>query len=146
MAKLPRVFVHDHLKLELKSGPKPPQREYQRLHSTDGNQIRKACQSWGFFHVLNHGIPVTTLEETINGIRRFHERDPAAKRVVYPVTNPRKSLSSFNTKTDMSQATAYWRDTTRPVKNCLKLAGNVMGLYVMGHYYLHALNQKSPWV
>ncbi|XP_022760251.1 1-aminocyclopropane-1-carboxylate oxidase homolog 1-like [Durio zibethinus] len=121
LAKLPRVFVHDRLNLEIKSGPPPANVEIpvidlggvdndstRRAETT--NQIKNACQKWGFFQVVNHGIPVTTLEEMINGIRRFHEQEPEAKEELYSRDESKKV--TFNTKIDMSQAlTAYWRDT-----------------------------------
>ncbi|XP_021291268.1 1-aminocyclopropane-1-carboxylate oxidase homolog 1-like [Herrania umbratica] len=121
LAKLPQVFVHDHLKLEMESGPTNANVEIPVIDLAGVNndstrraeiidQIRDACQKWGFFQVVNHGIPVTTLEETLNGIRRFHEQDPEAKEELYSRDDSKKV--TFNTKIDMSQAlTAYWRDT-----------------------------------
>ncbi|XVE81809.1 hypothetical protein DITRI_Ditri15bG0095800 [Diplodiscus trichospermus] len=120
LAKLPRVFVHDHLNLEIKSGPPDANVEIPviDLGAVDDatrraeiiNEIRNACQKWGFFQAVNHGIPVTTLEEMINGIRRFNEQEPEAKEELYSRDESKKV--TFNTKIDMSQAlTAYWRDT-----------------------------------
>ena len=123
LAKLPRVFVHDHLKLELKSGApdtnvKIPVIDLGCINDNDSStqragiidQIRNACEKWGFFQVVNHGIPVTTLEDAISGIRRFHEQGPEAKEELYSRDESKKV--TFNTKIDMTQAlTAYWRDT-----------------------------------
>ncbi|XWS13823.1 hypothetical protein CRYUN_Cryun36dG0071600 [Craigia yunnanensis] len=125
LAKLPRVFVHDHLNLESKSGPPDANIEIPVIdlggvnndstsRAETKNQIRNACQKWGFFQVVNHGIPVTTLEEMINGIRRFHEQEPEAKEELYSRDESKKV--TFNTKIDMSQALiAYWRDTLTSV-------------------------------
>ncbi|XVF66509.1 hypothetical protein PTKIN_Ptkin10aG0042000 [Pterospermum kingtungense] len=121
LVKLPRVFVHDQLNLEIKSGPPDANIEIPVIdlggvnsNSTRRaeimNQILKACQKWGFFQAVNHGIPLTTLEEMINGIRRFHEQEPEAKEELHSREESKKF--TFNTKIDMTQAlTAYWRDT-----------------------------------
>ncbi|KAL4297946.1 hypothetical protein GQ457_12G003890 [Hibiscus cannabinus] len=121
LAKLPRVFVHDHLNLQIKSGPPPAGVQIPVIDFAGVNidstrradiidEIRNACMKWGFFQLVNHGIPVTTLEEMINGIRRFNEQDPEAKEKLYSREESKKV--TFNTKIDMSQAlAAYWRDT-----------------------------------
>ncbi|KAI9194555.1 hypothetical protein LWI28_007059 [Acer negundo] len=119
LAKIPRVFVHEHLKLEVKSGPANTNIEIPvidlegRLNSTRRGEIiekiRHACEKWGFFQLINHEIPITVLEEMIAGIRRFHE-DTKAKEELYSRDDKKKV--TFNTKIDMTQAiTAYWRDT-----------------------------------
>ncbi|KAE8704771.1 Deacetoxyvindoline 4-hydroxylase [Hibiscus syriacus] len=60
--------------------------------------------------LVNHRIPATTLEEMINGIRRFNEQDPKAKEKLYSREESKKV--TFNTKIGMSRAlAAYWRDT-----------------------------------
>ncbi|TXG72281.1 hypothetical protein EZV62_000860 [Acer yangbiense] len=119
LAKIPRVFVHEHLKLEVKSGPANTNIEIPVidlegwLNSTRRGEIiekiRHACEKWGFFQLINHEIPITVLGEMIAGIRRFHE-DTKAKEGLYSRDNKKKV--TFNTKIDMTQAlTAYWRDT-----------------------------------
>lgn len=118
LAKIPRVFVHEHLKLEVKSSPSNtnieiPVIDLEGLKSTRRaetiEKIRHACEKWGFFQVINHDIPITVLEEMIAGIRRFHE-DTKAKEELYSRDHSKKV--TFNTKIDTTQAlAAYWRDT-----------------------------------
>ncbi|CAL2225130.1 unnamed protein product [Prunus armeniaca] len=42
-------------------------------------QIRDACEKWGFFQVQN-GIPVEILDGMLHGIREFHEQDSDLKK------------------------------------------------------------------
>ncbi|KAE8731201.1 hypothetical protein F3Y22_tig00002840pilonHSYRG00640 [Hibiscus syriacus] len=142
LAKLPQVLDHNHLNLQIKSGP-PPTREdpidYFANVNTNStrreviiDEIRSACKKWGLFQLVNHIIPVTTLEEIINRICRFNEQDIKAKEKLYSREESKKV--TFNTKIDMSQALAtYWRGTLTCVmapnpptlhsKKSLKLAG-----------------------
>lgn len=36
-------------------------------------QIGKACEEWGFFQVINHGIPLDLIEEVLASSRIFFE-------------------------------------------------------------------------
>ncbi|KAL5784702.1 hypothetical protein ACOSQ2_007094 [Xanthoceras sorbifolium] len=120
LAKIPRVFVHEHLKLGVKSGPPEtinieiPVIDLEGLNSSARRgeiieKIRHACEKWGFFQLINHEIPITVLEEMIAGIRRFHE-DTKAKEELYSRDDKKKV--TFNAKIDMTEAlTGYWRDT-----------------------------------
>lgn len=84
--------------------------EDSSLHSEIIAQIRSACENWGFFQLINHGIPSNVLDEMINGIRKFHEQDTEAKKDFYSRDFSKKVyyLSNF----DLYQApAANWRDS-----------------------------------
>ncbi|KAK7380261.1 hypothetical protein VNO78_32768 [Psophocarpus tetragonolobus] len=74
------------------------------------DQIRTASQKWGFFQVINHGIPVEVLDEMISGIRRFHEQDAAARKPFYSRDTSKKVRYFSNGKLFRDMA-ATWRDT-----------------------------------
>ena len=43
-------------------------------------KVGEACEHWGFFQVVNHGIPESVLNGIIDGIRIFHEQDAETKK------------------------------------------------------------------
>ena len=53
------------------------------LHRKILDEIRTASEKWGFFQVVNHGIPIVVLDNMIAGIRRFNEGDIEAKKEFY---------------------------------------------------------------
>ncbi|XP_071939822.1 1-aminocyclopropane-1-carboxylate oxidase homolog [Coffea arabica] len=46
------------------------------------DETRRASEEWGFFHVLNHGIPRSVLDGMIEGTRKFHEHDAQLKHQI----------------------------------------------------------------
>ncbi|CAA0814209.1 1-aminocyclopropane-1-carboxylate oxidase homolog 1 [Striga hermonthica] len=74
--------------------------------------IREACGTWGFFQVVNHGIPVNVLEEMLEGSRRFYEQDVEVKKEWYTRDSDSKTVI-HNSNFDLYRAaSANWRDTT----------------------------------
>ncbi|KAK7393674.1 hypothetical protein VNO78_22237 [Psophocarpus tetragonolobus] len=72
-------------------------------------KVREASATWGFFQIVNHGIPDTTQQEMLHGIHRFFEQDDDVKKQFY--TREQKSFvynSNFNLYT---QAPTTWKDT-----------------------------------
>lgn len=74
------------------------------------DQIKNASKNWGFFQVINHGIPLHVLDEMINGICRFHEQDAEAKKPFYSRDKDKKVRYFSNGKLFRDMA-ANWRDT-----------------------------------
>lgn len=73
-------------------------------------KIRQACETWGFFQVVNHGIPLSVLEEMKSGVNRFYEQDSEVKRELY-TRDPLRPLV-YNSNFDLfTSPAANWRDT-----------------------------------
>lgn len=74
------------------------------------DQIRSACKEWGFFQVINHGIPVDFLDEMISGIQRFHEQDVEVRKQFYS-RDKHKRVRYFSNGSLFRDQAANWRDT-----------------------------------
>ncbi|XP_071908448.1 1-aminocyclopropane-1-carboxylate oxidase homolog 4-like [Coffea arabica] len=94
VSTIPSIFLHPPETLsDLKSSTTScstgiPVVDLSNLHSDFHRpriveQIREAASSWGFFHVVNHGVPVSVLDETIAAIRAFHEQPREEKAEYY---------------------------------------------------------------
>lgn len=74
------------------------------------DRVRNACENWGFFQLINHGIPINIMDETLNGVRRFHEQDTEAKKQLY--TRDLSKKVQYVSNFDLYQAgAANWRDS-----------------------------------
>ncbi|CAM8953130.1 unnamed protein product [Rhodiola kirilowii] len=125
VTQIPKIFInegkdnnnnikvapsHNHIKF--------PSIDLQKLSNDDDpnmrrsiiEQVRSASESWGFFHVVNHGIPLATLEEMILGVKRFFEQNDEVKRAWYTRDVTKKLV--YNANFDLySASAANWRDT-----------------------------------
>ncbi|CAG7879826.1 unnamed protein product [Brassica rapa] len=75
-------------------------------------KVKYAAEKWGFFQVINHGVPLKVLEEIQDGVRRFHEEDPEVKKEYFTRDNANKKFV-YNSNFDLysSSPSVNWRDT-----------------------------------
>nr|XP_043634347.1 1-aminocyclopropane-1-carboxylate oxidase homolog 1-like isoform X2 [Erigeron canadensis] len=117
VTKIPKIFVrpHDELVEELNYSKINLQIPVIDLSGNDRRmevveQIREASEAWGFFQVINHDIPTSLLEETIDCIRMFHEQESEVKMKLY--SRDRMNKVRFDSNIDLYQSrAANWRDT-----------------------------------
>lgn len=84
--------------------------QYPLLRKKITNQVREASERWGFFQVVNHGIPIGVLNEMKEGVKRFYEQDEEVKKKYYTRDITRKLV--HNSNFDLYTASvANWRDT-----------------------------------
>lgn len=118
LQKIPRIFIDEQYVLERKSISDKhefvfPVIDLECLNTDRGriiDQVRDACGDWGFFKVVNHGIPTSLMEETIECVRRFHELDAEKKKEFYSRDFKKKVM--YHSNYDLHHApSANWRDT-----------------------------------
>ncbi|KAF7120882.1 hypothetical protein RHSIM_Rhsim13G0100700 [Rhododendron simsii] len=118
VAKVPKIFIRppDELAEEFdrnKSDLQIPIIDVSAIEGSDErakivNEVRIASEEWGFFQVVNHGIPLNVLDEMIDGVRMFHEQDSEIKKSLYD----RTKRVRFETNYDLYKSKfANWRDT-----------------------------------
>lgn len=118
LGKIPKIFIHHQHNLQNQSlsSFEIPVIDFSGI-SEDENlrrsvigKVRDASENWGFFQVINHGVPVTTLDQVLDGIRKFHEQDTQVKKEIYSRDYTRKVL--YNSNFDLySGSPTNWRDT-----------------------------------
>lgn len=74
-------------------------------------QIREATSSWGFFQVINHGVPLSVLNEIIDAIKAFHDQPHEVKAKLYNRDNDKKGVM-YQSNYDLYRAkVATWHDS-----------------------------------
>ncbi|CAH1412344.1 unnamed protein product [Lactuca virosa] len=74
-------------------------------------EVKDALGSWGFFQMVNHGIPVDVLEEMKNGVLGFVEQDTEVRKQWYTRDRSRRRVV-YNSNFDLYSApVANWRDS-----------------------------------
>ncbi|GLU08138.1 hypothetical protein SLE2022_250630 [Rubroshorea leprosula] len=122
LTTIPRIFIDHQRTLDKKSGSTDAHLSVPIIDLQGVNEdstlrgkvielVRDASAKWGFFQVVNHGVPISFLDEMIDGVRRFHEQDVEVKKEFYTRDiYSRKTVYLSNFDLYKSQA-ANWRDT-----------------------------------
>ncbi|KAL8104943.1 hypothetical protein AgCh_028922 [Apium graveolens] len=114
--KIPDIFVHPLDTFDKNSGDKCkeftiPIIDLECLNKDPtSHKVRCTSETFDFFQVVNHGIPVTVLEEMLQGLHRFFEQDTEVKKQFYTRDYTKKVV--YNTNYDFfSSPAANWRDS-----------------------------------
>ncbi|KAJ0717107.1 putative deacetoxyvindoline 4-hydroxylase [Helianthus annuus] len=83
--QVPRIFINQSKNIRKTSNSL--ELPVVDLGSTDRaltiENTRVASEKMGFFQVVNHGIPLSVMNEALQGVRRFHEQDVEIKKRFY---------------------------------------------------------------
>ncbi|KAE8678582.1 1-aminocyclopropane-1-carboxylate oxidase-like protein 1 [Hibiscus syriacus] len=110
-------YLHDHPKLTdpyLHSDFQVPIIDLKDVldpaeHKEMVEKMRRESEEWGFFKLINHGIPQQVLKEVLDGVRRFHEQPREVKMKYY---SRETDIVRYYTNYDLHQSRgASWRDT-----------------------------------
>ncbi|KAE8734135.1 putative 2-oxoglutarate (2OG) and Fe(II)-dependent oxygenase superfamily protein [Hibiscus syriacus] len=85
-------------------------KEYRSTRKSIVEEVRTASKEWGFFQIINHGIPVSVLEEMKTSVRRFFEQDVELKKQFYTRDFTKKIIHNSNIHLFTAPA-ANWRDS-----------------------------------
>ncbi|KAM3326716.1 1-aminocyclopropane-1-carboxylate oxidase [Capsicum chacoense] len=81
-------------------------------HKEIMDKVRDASETWGFFQVVNHGIPESVLEEMLQGTREFFDQDIEVKKQYYTRDLTKKVVHTSNYDLyNPSIPAANWRDS-----------------------------------
>ncbi|GAB4850938.1 hypothetical protein Ancab_039921 [Ancistrocladus abbreviatus] len=123
VTELPRIFVKeqpellDHLIVEEEP---PSDIPIIDLHGVNDDAKRRkeivreildVFESWGYFQIINHGIPQNMLDEIIEGVRKFHELDTEVKKSYYTRDVQGKKFTYSSNFYLYKGPVTNWRDT-----------------------------------
>ncbi|KAM7472536.1 hypothetical protein LguiA_010719 [Lonicera macranthoides] len=121
ITKIPKIFVHP---LELLTNQSPPSDQTLQipiidLEGVEGcerrrkevvGEIKRAAETWGFFQMVNHGMPVEVMESLIGGVRKFHEQ-PRETKMEYYSRDPSKPVRYCSNEYIHVNRAATWNDS-----------------------------------
>ncbi|XP_057798075.1 1-aminocyclopropane-1-carboxylate oxidase homolog 1-like [Salvia miltiorrhiza] len=122
ITNIPKIFVHPKTSFETHPPPPTPAHgsdlptiDFQGLRSGgEGRrvvveEIRKAAQEWGFFRIVNHSIPVETMDAMLAAVKRFHEL-PHHEKAAFYTTDQRRSVKFNSNLPERENELGCWRD------------------------------------
>ncbi|CAK9309921.1 unnamed protein product [Citrullus colocynthis] len=73
-------------------------------------EIGEACEKWGIFQMVNHGIPNGVMEKMLEAIVEFHEQ-PREEKMKWYSRDPLKRVKFYCNGNLLTLKAASWRDT-----------------------------------
>ena len=74
------------------------------------DEIRRAAETWGFFRITSHGVPISVMDGILEATRRFHEQPKEDKMHLYSADG-RQSVRFYTINgTFQENHVASWRD------------------------------------
>lgn len=122
VVKIPKIFIYpteERPNKHPETGQVPSSLQVPTidLDGVDGwgrkeivDKIRRASESWGFFQIVNHGIPIGVLDEMISRVRQFHEQPDELKMKFYS-RDPTKKVKYCSNYDLFQSSAASWRDS-----------------------------------
>ncbi|KAH6755406.1 hypothetical protein C2S53_013447 [Perilla frutescens var. hirtella] len=122
LTEVPRLFVHPTKDLDSHpprgasdDGGDFPTIDFGGVESSGERrrevveEIGKAAREWGFFRIVNHGIPLETMDAMLDGVKRFHEL-PTEEKTPFYSYDMRKSVKLNSNLPVRENDPASWRD------------------------------------
>ncbi|PON95087.1 Oxoglutarate/iron-dependent dioxygenase [Trema orientale] len=122
VTKVPRFLIHPPETISNDNSPPDDVDEFQvPVIDLDGHdddsrravivrRVREAAETWGFFQMVNHGVPDTVLNDMLEGIRQFHEQPKETKMAWYS-RDPQRRVRFYCNGDLLVSKTANWRDS-----------------------------------
>ncbi|GAU25266.1 hypothetical protein TSUD_17790 [Trifolium subterraneum] len=119
ITKIPQIFYHppDNIKKsrDTTTDYAIPVIDLAKIHEDPCTHkrvvesVRDASETFGFFQIINHGIPVSTMKEMKEGVLNFYEQDSEVKKKYY--TREPKPFMYYSNITLFTAAAATWKDS-----------------------------------